>query len=252
MRLLPDSVAVLWSHEVPDDFHARYSALSRTYRYELAQPPGTRGAVPRITSAGSICHSTSRSMRAAAALFVGEHDFSAFRSSECQAKSPVRTIHQFEISKRGGNHRLRGPRQRFPAPHGAQPGRHAGVRRQGQAPAAVGSAASAVEGPRASPRPLSARKACTWRESNTSPNGSYCHNEAGLRTRVKICGITRPARRARSGASRRRRDRAGVLPAEPALICRSSARARSATRCRPSCRRVALFVNADARAGRRR
>ena len=96
--LLPDAVAVLWSHEVADDFHARYSARSRTYRYELLNRP-VRPAL-RAHSAGWFHQPLDvASMRAAAALLVGEHDFSAFRSSECQAKTPVRTIHAFQIEQ---------------------------------------------------------------------------------------------------------------------------------------------------------
>ena len=97
--LLPDAMAVLWSHEVPNDFHARYSAISRTYRYELLNRP-VRAAL-RAHQLGWF-HSPLdvAPMREAAALLVGEHDFSAFRSSECQAKSPIRTLHQLEISER--------------------------------------------------------------------------------------------------------------------------------------------------------
>ncbi|HEV3009963.1 MAG TPA: tRNA pseudouridine(38-40) synthase TruA, partial [Burkholderiales bacterium] len=96
--LLPDAMAVLWSHEVPDDFHARYSALSRTYRYELLNRP-VRAAL-RAHHVGWF-HSPLDvpKMREAAALLVGEHDFSSFRSSECQAKTPVRTIHSFQIEQ---------------------------------------------------------------------------------------------------------------------------------------------------------
>ena len=96
--LLPDSVAVLWSHEVPDDFHARFSARARTYRYELLNRP-VRPALQAHYLGWFHQPLDVETMRAAAALFVGEHDFSAFRSSECQAKSPVRTVHAFEISK---------------------------------------------------------------------------------------------------------------------------------------------------------
>jgi tRNA pseudouridine38-40 synthase len=85
---------------VPDDFHARYSAHARTYRYELLNRPVRPGLAAHYVGWFHLPLDVER-MRAAAALFVGEHDFSAFRSSECQAKSPVRTIHQLEISKRG-------------------------------------------------------------------------------------------------------------------------------------------------------
>jgi tRNA pseudouridine38-40 synthase len=98
--LLPDSVAVTWALGVPEDFHARYSAVSRTYRYELINRP--------VRPAIAACHAgwfhsplDLQAMREAAAVLVGEHDFSAFRSAECQAKSPVRTVHALEVSRSG-------------------------------------------------------------------------------------------------------------------------------------------------------
>jgi tRNA pseudouridine38-40 synthase len=97
--LLPDAVAVLWSHDVPDDFHARFSARSRTYCYRLLNRPVRPALHARSTGWFHLPLDVEK-MRLAAGLLVGEHDFSAFRSSECQAKSPVRTIHSFEVSKR--------------------------------------------------------------------------------------------------------------------------------------------------------
>jgi tRNA pseudouridine38-40 synthase len=98
--LLPESLAVLWAHRVNADFSARYSARARTYRYVLLN----RAVRPALMAryAGWF-HSplNEQSMRAAAAHLVGEHDFSAFRSAECQAKSPVRTLHSLEIERRG-------------------------------------------------------------------------------------------------------------------------------------------------------
>jgi tRNA pseudouridine38-40 synthase len=98
--LLPDAVAVLWSREVDGEFHARYSALSRTYRYELLN----RDVRPGLGAARLGWFHLPldlEKMREAAAHLVGEHDFSAFRSSECQAKTPVRTLHALEIEARG-------------------------------------------------------------------------------------------------------------------------------------------------------
>ena len=96
--LLPDAVAVLWSQPVPDDFHARYSALSRTYRYELLNRP-VRAALAARHAGWFHAPLDVEQMREAAALLIGEHDFSAFRSSECQAKSPVRRIDFFQVEK---------------------------------------------------------------------------------------------------------------------------------------------------------
>ena len=98
--LLPDSVAVLWSKAMPDDFHARYSAVSRTYRYRLLNRP-VRPALEAAYAGWFHRPLDVARMRAAAGLLVGEHDFSAFRSSECQAKTPVRTIHALEVEGRG-------------------------------------------------------------------------------------------------------------------------------------------------------
>jgi len=98
--LLPDAVAVLWSHEAAADFHARYSALARTYRYELLNRPVRPALTARYAGWFHLALDVER-MRQAAALLVGEHDFSAFRSSECQAKSPVRRIHQLDVQQSG-------------------------------------------------------------------------------------------------------------------------------------------------------
>jgi tRNA pseudouridine38-40 synthase len=98
--LLPDAIAVLWSKQVDREFHARYSALSRTYRYELLNRP-VRPALGAQQLGWFHPRLNVESMREAAALLVGEHDFSAFRSSECQAKTPVRTLHALEIVHRG-------------------------------------------------------------------------------------------------------------------------------------------------------
>jgi tRNA pseudouridine38-40 synthase len=98
--LLPDSLAVLWSHEVDDEFHARYSAVARTYRYDLLNR-AVRPALEASRLGWFHLPLDIKKMRQAAALLVGEHDFSAFRSSECQAKTPVRTLYALEIEAQG-------------------------------------------------------------------------------------------------------------------------------------------------------
>ncbi len=97
---LPDSVAVLWAQPVPQEFHARYSARARTYRYVLLNRP-VRPALAARHAGWFHAPLDLDAMRAAAAFLTGEHDFSAFRSSECQAKSPVRTVHALEIERSG-------------------------------------------------------------------------------------------------------------------------------------------------------
>ena len=98
--VLPDSVAVLWVHRVADGFHARFSALSRSYRYVLLNRP-VRPALAARHAGWFHRELDLEAMRRAARVLVGEHDFSAFRSSECQAKSPVRHVRRLEIDRRG-------------------------------------------------------------------------------------------------------------------------------------------------------
>lgn len=96
--LLPPAVAVLWARPVAPEFNARFSAISRHYRYVLlnrATRPGLAvGQVGWMHAALDL-----QSMQQAATLLLGEHDFSAFRSAECQAKTPVRTLHALQISR---------------------------------------------------------------------------------------------------------------------------------------------------------
>jgi tRNA pseudouridine38-40 synthase len=98
---LPAGVAVRWARAVPDEFHARFSARGRRYRYLLLnrpQRPGLwQGRVGWFYLALDL-----EAMRAAAAHLVGEHDFSAFRAAECQAKSPVKTLWKAEVRQAGG------------------------------------------------------------------------------------------------------------------------------------------------------
>lgn len=98
--VLPESVAVQWSREMPAEFHARYAARARIYRYVLLN----RAVRPALAArhAGWFHHPLDvAAMRAGARHLVGEHDFSAFRSAECQAPSPVRTLFGLEIEARG-------------------------------------------------------------------------------------------------------------------------------------------------------
>lgn len=98
--LLPESIAVLWAHEVALDFHARYSARSRAYRYVLLNRP-VRPALAARYAGWFHLPLDVQAMRDAARQLLGEHDFSAFRSAECQAKSPVRTLHALEVERHG-------------------------------------------------------------------------------------------------------------------------------------------------------
>jgi tRNA pseudouridine38-40 synthase len=98
--LLPDSVAVLWARQVEPEFHARYSAFARTYRYVLLNR-AIRPALGAQQVGWFHLPLDVQRMRDAAAFLVGERDFSAFRSAECQARSPVRTLHSLDIEQSG-------------------------------------------------------------------------------------------------------------------------------------------------------
>lgn len=96
--LLPESIAVHWAAPVTDAFHARYSAIAREYVYRIYHSP-TRSPLALRTATWCYQALDLQAMRDAAARLVGTHDFSAFRSAECQARSPVRTLEQFRIEQ---------------------------------------------------------------------------------------------------------------------------------------------------------
>jgi len=97
---LPHTVRVEWAHLVPDEFHARFSAFSRSYQYLLYNAP-VASALMAEKAGWFHLPLDFTAMQEAASYLLGEHDFSAFRASECQAKSPVRTITQAEVQVSG-------------------------------------------------------------------------------------------------------------------------------------------------------
>ena len=97
---LPESMSVLWAHPVGEQFHARFSARSRTYRYRLLNRP-VRPAIAARYVGWYHAPLDLDAMREAARALVGEHDFSAFRAAECEAATPVRTVHSIAIEPSG-------------------------------------------------------------------------------------------------------------------------------------------------------
>lgn len=99
-HLRPQPVAVLDAAEAAADFHARFSAVKRHYRYRIlnrvAPPALERGRVWHV-----IRPLDEGAMQAAAQLLVGRHDFTSFRSTECQAKSPVKTLDRLDVRRVG-------------------------------------------------------------------------------------------------------------------------------------------------------
>ncbi len=98
--LLPDSIAVLWAHTVPEEFHARFSAHGRSYRYLLLNR-ATRPALQAGKVGWYHAPLNLALMQKAAQFLLGEQDFSAFRAAECQAKSPVKHMQQLDIGRQG-------------------------------------------------------------------------------------------------------------------------------------------------------
>ncbi len=97
---LPESVAVQWARHVPEGFHARFSALSRSYRYVLLNHPVRPGLNSGRTGWYHGKLDVQR-MQEAASRLLGEHDFSSFRDAECQAHSPVRNLRCLMVRREG-------------------------------------------------------------------------------------------------------------------------------------------------------
>ncbi|MBU1362037.1 MAG: tRNA pseudouridine(38-40) synthase TruA [Gammaproteobacteria bacterium] len=105
-RFLPDDIAVQWARPVDDRFHCRASALSRRYLYVLSQSP-VRPSLDAGRVGWTMYKLNGDAMRQAASALVGQHDFTSFRASACQALSPVKTIRRIDITQIGGGERCR-------------------------------------------------------------------------------------------------------------------------------------------------
>ena len=97
---LPPAVAVRWAHPVGDEFHARFSAYGRAYRYLLINRAQRSGLWHG--RAGWYHHPLDvAAMQRGADQLIGENDFSAFRAADCQAKSPIKTMRRARVQRRG-------------------------------------------------------------------------------------------------------------------------------------------------------
>lgn len=100
-RLRPAPIAILGCEIVPDDWHARFSCLGRSYEYRIVNrrapltwEKGLAWQVPQPLDEAA--------MHRAAQLLVGRHDFTTFRSAHCQAQSPVKSIDRLDVTRNGG------------------------------------------------------------------------------------------------------------------------------------------------------
>ena len=105
-RFLPEDIAVQWAHPVPKAFHCRASALTRRYLYVLSQSP-VRPSLEAGRVGWTMYPLDGDAMRAAAQILLGQHDFSSFRASACQALSPVKDMRRIEIERDGQGERCR-------------------------------------------------------------------------------------------------------------------------------------------------
>ncbi len=96
---LPRDIIIKWAREVSSDFHARFSALARSYRYLIYNSK----IRPAIFFDQVTWHSRNldeQRMAAAAKFLIGEHDFSSFRGCDCQSRTPMRNVHDIQIKRR--------------------------------------------------------------------------------------------------------------------------------------------------------
>ncbi len=98
---LPSDINLIWACEVAGDFHARFSALSRRYRY-LILDRSHRSALWRKRATWHRRQLDAERMHVAGQALVGEHDFSSFRAIECQARHPIREIYHLTVKRQGG------------------------------------------------------------------------------------------------------------------------------------------------------
>ncbi len=97
---LPPDIAVQWAQPVAAEFHSRASATARRYAYVLLESP-VRPSVDAGRVGWVFRPLDARAMEAAAGMLLGEHDFTSFRASGCQARTPVKTMRRIEIHQRG-------------------------------------------------------------------------------------------------------------------------------------------------------
>lgn len=97
---LPEDVSISWVQPVPDDFHARFSAVARSYRY-LILNRRVRSALHRHRACWEHRPLDVSNMDEAARHLIGEHDFSSFRAAGCQSRSPIREITRLAVTRSG-------------------------------------------------------------------------------------------------------------------------------------------------------
>ncbi len=95
---MPNSISVIWAKQMPDNFHARFSAVARRYRYYIYNH-AVRPAIWRRSVTWHYHSLNEKHMQQAANYLIGEHDFTSFRALECQSKSPIRQIESIKFHR---------------------------------------------------------------------------------------------------------------------------------------------------------
>ena len=238
-----------------DEFHARYSALSRTYRYLLLDD-GVAPAILRDRVGWYHKPLDVDAMASGAQALVGEHDFSAFRDAQCQAKSPVRDLR--EASRGAPRHarRLHLPRQRVPAPHDPQHRGLARLRGRGKAAARMDRASSWRRATGATPRPRSrptgstSRASSMIRRSAFPPSATRRSSITAMKSDAHAHQDLRHSRsgaRARRGRGGRRCDRLRLLPRRARATSTAEGRGEIIAALPPFVMRGGTFRERDAR-----
>lgn len=97
---LPYDIAVKWSANVPDEFHSRFSAIARRYRYIIFNSKLRSAILPKGVSHYHFPLDESK-MHQAGQFLLGENDFSSFRAAKCQSHTPWRNIHHLNVFRQG-------------------------------------------------------------------------------------------------------------------------------------------------------
>ena len=97
---LPKSISILWATEVPENFHARFSAIQRSYRYTILNRKIRPSILNNYVSFVRYPLDEEK-MQQAAKHLLGTHDFTSYRTVACQAKSPVRTLLKLDVTREG-------------------------------------------------------------------------------------------------------------------------------------------------------
>lgn len=98
---LPDDIAITWAKEVDENFHARFSALARRYRYIIHNAKPRMGICSGLITRFHAAKLDETLMHEAAQILIGEHDFSSFRGINCQSHTPMRNVHFINVSRIG-------------------------------------------------------------------------------------------------------------------------------------------------------